>query len=182
LFIWSLPDWQAPFLAVFPPEGGKKGFQMQQPNLLPGGFSSPRRRTNLAPVFAAVFLLVFSGAGYVIWLRLADAHKVPPPDSPNEKIHTVSPSAADPLMEDLSIHFQNAIRGTVRSSELVKQSQTRIRAVLPAMDRNYLTLERARLEAADSLAEEAIREANRASEELEVARRLTQQKINKGEK
>jgi hypothetical protein len=50
------------------------------------------------------------------------------------------------------------------------------------MDRNYLTLERARLEAATALAEAAVREANRASEELEVAQRLTQQKINEGGK
>jgi hypothetical protein len=85
-------------------------------------------------------------------------------------------------MEDLNIHFQNAIRSTVRSSELARQSETRIRAVLPAMDRTYLILERARLEAADSLAEAAVREANRASEELEVAQKLTQQKINEGEK
>jgi hypothetical protein len=53
---------------------------------------------------------------------------------------------------------------------------------MPAMDRNYLDVERARLVAADSLAEEAIRESNRASEELEVALKLTQQKINEGEK
>jgi hypothetical protein len=106
--------------------------------------------------------------------------KAPPSDLPNENTQTLP--AADPLMEDLNIHFQNAIRSTVRSSELAKQSQARIRAVLPAMDRNYLTLERARLEAASSLAEGAVREANRASEELEVAKRLTQEKLIQGEK
>ena len=154
---------------------------MQQPYLLPGALSSPRRRTNLAPVFVIVFFAVFAGAGYLIWLRLAKTN-APPPDSPVEKVQTAPTPSMDPLMEDLNIHFQNAIRSTVRSSELARQSETRIRAVLPAMDRTYLILERARLEAADSLAEAAVREANRASEELEVARRLTQQKINEGEK
>jgi hypothetical protein len=154
---------------------------MQQPYLLPGAFSSPRRRTNLAPVFVTVFLVVFAGAGYVIWLRLAKT-SAPPPDSPAQKTQAAPMPSTDPLMEDLNIHFQNAIRSTVRSSELAKQSETRIRAVLPAMDRNYLILERARLEAATALAEAAVREANRASEELEVAQRLTQQKINQGEK
>ena len=154
---------------------------MQQPYLLPGAFSSPQRRTNLGPVFITIFLVVLAGAGYVIWLRLAKTN-APPPDSSAEKSQTVPSASTDPLMEDLNIHFQNAIRSTVRSSELAKQSETRIRAVLPAMDRNYLTLERARLEAATALAEEAVREANRASEELEVAQKLTQQKINEGGK
>jgi len=154
---------------------------MQQPYLLPGAFSSPRRRTNLAPLFVVIFLVVFLGAGYVIWLRLAKTN-APPPDTPAGKIQTASPPPMDPLMEDLSIHCENAIRSAVRSSELAKQSETRIRAVLPAMDRNYLILERARLEAAAALAEAAVREANRASEELEVAQRLTQQKINEGGK
>jgi hypothetical protein len=154
---------------------------MQQPYLLPGALSSPRRRTNLAPVFVVVFLLVFSVVGFVIWQRLADVEKAPPSDLPHENTQPLPPRA-DPLMEDLNIHFQNAIRSTVRSSELAKQSQARIRAVLPAMDRNYLTVERARLEAACSLAEGAVREANRASEELEVAQRLTQEKMNQGGK
>jgi hypothetical protein len=85
-------------------------------------------------------------------------------------------------MEDLIVHFQNAIQSTVRSSELVRESQRRIRTVMPAMDRNYLYLERRRLEAADSLADRAIRECNRAAEELEVAQKLTQQKISEGGK
>ena len=153
---------------------------MQQPYLLPGAFSSPRQRTNLGPMFVAVFLLVFAGVGYFIWLKLAKTN-APPPDSPVERIQTVPPPSLTPLMEDLNVHFQNAIQSTVRSSELVKQSQARIRAVMPAMDRNYLTLERARLEAANALAEEAIREANRAAEELAVAQKLTQQKLNEGE-
>ena len=154
---------------------------MQQPYLLPGGFSSPRRRTNVVPVFVAVFLVVFAGAGYVIWLRLANTN-APPAAPPSANIHNVPTPVMDPLMEDLNIHFQNAIRSTVRSSELAKQSESRIRTVLPAMDRNYLTIERSRLEAASSFAEGAVREANRASEELEVARRLTQQKLNEGGK
>jgi len=155
---------------------------MQQPYLLPGPIPSPRRRTNLAPVFVATFLAAFVGGGYLIWQRLATAHGTPPSTPTVEKAQPAPASAIDPLMEDLNIHFQNAIRSTIRSSELVRQSQRRIRAVMPAMDRNYLDVERARLVAADSLAEEAIRESNRASEELEVALKLTQQKINEGEK
>ena len=123
---------------------------MQQPYLLPGAFSSPRRRTNLGPVFVTIFLFVFAGAGYAIWLglrkrtprrQILQSRKARPC---RRRLH------ANLLMEDLNIHFQNAIRSTVRSSELAKQSETHIRAVLPAMDRNYLNLERARLEAAIS--------------------------------
>lgn len=154
---------------------------MQQPYLLPGAFPAPRRRTNLAPLFVAVFLVVSLAAGYVMWQRLA-AHAAAASDAPVEKTQAVTPTPTEPLMEDLNIHFQNAIRGTIRSSELVRQSQRRIRAVMPALDRNYLDIERARLEAADSLAEEAIRESNRASEELDVAQKLTQQTMTQGGK
>lgn len=155
---------------------------MPQPYLLPGATSSSRRRTNLVPVFAAVFLAAFSGAGYLIWQRLAAANSASSPAPAVEKVQAPQASAIDPLLEDLNIHFQNAIRSTIRSGELVRQSQRRIRAVMPAMDRNYLGIEKARLEAADSLAEEAIRESNRASEELEVAQKLTQQHITEGGK
>ncbi len=155
---------------------------MQQPNLLPGGFSSPRRRANFDFVLVAVFLFVFAGAGYFLWQKLATTRDAPTLGAQVEKNQLTPPPATDPLMEDLAIHFKNAIRSTVHSGELVRQSQARIRQVLPALDRNYLSLERARLEAACSLAEQALREANRASEELEVAQRLTQEKINTGGK
>ena len=155
---------------------------MQQPYLLPGALPSPKRRTNLAPVFVAVFLGAFLGAGYLIWQKLATTRSDGTPAPQIEKVQAAPVPVTDPLMEDLSVHFQNAIRSTIRSSELVRQSQRRIRAVMPAMDRNYLSLERTRLEAANALAEEAIREANRASEELEVAQKLTQQKLTEGGK
>ena len=133
-------------------------------------------------MFVSVFFAVFVGGGFLIWLRLPNAHKNPPPAPPVEKVQPVQVSANDPLMEDLNIHFQNAIRSAIRASELAHQSQRRIRAVMPALERDYLVVEKTRLVAADSLAEGAIRESNHAAEELEVALKLTQQKLNQGEK
>lgn len=155
---------------------------MPQPYLLPGSIPAPRRKTNLAPMFITVFLAVFLGGGFLIWQRLPNLREDPPPAPPVEKVQPEPASANDPLMEDLNLHFQNAIRSTIRSSELSRQSQRRIRAVMPALERDYLEVEKTRLVAADSLAEVAIRESNRAAEELEVALKLTQQKINEGGK
>lgn len=155
---------------------------MQQPYLLPGAFSSTKRRTNLAPVFVMVFLVIFTTAGYVIWQKIGVRDKPVPQGAPVERVTTAPARFQEPLMEDLIVHFHNAIQSMVRSSELVRESQRRIRAVMPAMDRNYLYLERRRLEAADSLAARAIRECNHAAEELEVAQKLTQQKISEGGK
>lgn len=153
---------------------------MQQPFLLPGALTPPKRRSNLAPVFVVVFLAVFSIAGYFFWQRVAAHETAQSPTLPVEKAPTPPDPTTAPMMEDLDIHIQNAIQSAVRASELSRQSQRRIRQVMPVMERNYLDVSRSRLEAADSLAEQAVHECNRASEELEVARELTQQKLNEG--
>jgi hypothetical protein len=61
---------------------------MQQPYLLPGAFPSTRRRTNLAPVFVIVFLVIFTGAGYVIWRKIAAQDKRVPRRAPVERAQT----------------------------------------------------------------------------------------------
>jgi len=155
---------------------------MQQPYLLPGSLPSTKRRTNLAPVFITVFLAVFLVGGYLIWERMPTSPR-PTPSAPAVAKDQSAPAAAmDTFMEDLDLHLQNAIQSNIRASELVRQSQRRIRAVLPAMERNYLELERARLQAANSLAEKAVLESTHASEELEVAQKLTKQHITEGGK
>jgi hypothetical protein len=157
---------------------------MPQPYLLPSAFPATKRRSNLASIFVGVFLVVFAGAGFLIWQKVTP-HDDAIPAQQVEKAQaapTTPTTPVEPLMEDLNVHFDNAIRNTIKAGDLIRQSQRRIRATLPAMDRNYLSVERSRLEAADALAEEAVREANRAAEELEVARKLAQQNLNKGEK
>ncbi len=149
----------------------------QQPYLLPGQAGSIRPRRAFLPVaFLAVFALAFCGGGYLLWQRLAPADASPKPDSlpPREnQIQTLDQAAID----DLLLHLRNANQNLVSITEAVKRTQQRIDSVLPALDRNYLDIEKRRLQMAQASLEEIRQKTARAAEELDVESQTLQQRL-----
>ena len=82
--------------------------------------------------------------------------------------------AAIPMSEaeDLLKHLENAIGNSLKASGEMKRSQEWVERVIPSVETNYMAMEKRRLQTARIAAESARRYAEKAREELEIAKNL----------
>jgi len=88
-------------------------------------------------------------------------------------VAATAPAALSPgEAEDLVRHVENAVGNLIKTSEEINRSQMWTGRALPALERNYLNVEKTRLLSARAASDAARRYAEQAREEMEIAKRL----------
>lgn len=142
--------------------------------MLPGQVSSGNPRKRVSPIlFLTVFTAIVGAGGFLVWQKLstsiAASVQQRVPSASQQSISRPAPALNQAEIDDLTLHLQNAARNTIAISEAIKKAQNRTKEVMPVLTRNYFELDQRRLQSAYAYNEEALRQAARIQEELDVA-------------
>jgi hypothetical protein len=147
----------------------KGGTDMPQ-FMLRGPTTIPHRK---APTGVVLMLLVLCGSAVAAYL-ISERPRRPGPALAEHQ--TPSPMArpidyaGDEDLEDISNHLQHARDGVAENVDKIKRAQARIEQVLPLLEQQNFLMYKARLQLADTGCTAAISAADRALEELDMAK------------
>ncbi len=146
--------------------------------MLPGTSTIAHRK---APVGMVLMLIVLCGAAVAAYL-VSQRPAKPGPALAEQQ--TPSPMAGrrdragDEDLEDISNHLQHASDGVAENVDKIKRAQARIEQVLPLLEQRDFLMYKARLQLADASCAAAISSADRALEELDMAKATVRRRRN----
>lgn len=146
--------------------------------MLPGTTTITHRK---APVGMVLMLIVLCGAAVAAYL-VSQRPAKPGPALAEQQ--TPSPMAVrmdhagDEDLEDISNHLQHARDGVAENVDKIRRAQARIEQVLPLLEQRDFLMYKARLQLADASCAAAISAADRALEELDMAKATVRRRRN----
>src|SRR5437870_3492368 len=130
--------------------------------------SPSRPRPGVARVFLLFFLLLLGGFAVVTYWP-SSVSRTREASAPAVSADRAIPVA---LSEDLLRHLESAIGGMSGAAAEIKRSQDWTGRIVPTLEKNYLAVEKRRLEAAEVAANSARRHIEETREELMTIRNL----------
>ena len=150
-----------------------------------GGQSIPGNLPTWGGAAALVLLALGFGLGYL----LLDSQETLLPETtaaaasleparPTALIVEEESVAVIPLVEadDLLHHLEAATESALKATEQLKRSEESVIAVLPGLDRYYLSVEKKRLESAKTFADSARQHMEAAREQINVVTNLVRER------
>jgi uncharacterized protein (DUF1501 family) len=134
-------------------------------NIEPSVSVKTAKSSGVLPVLIGVF--VFSGLTLIALKHLPTRIVAAPAVAASP---AVKQSGAVPISqaEDLRRHLEAALADAMKAAEETRRSQTWMSRVAPALQRNYLGLEKTRLKAAETASQSAQRYIELLREEVEI--------------